>query len=63
MAAAFLFEKSLDLDDEAERSRIFEDLLTYCGQDTMAMVRLRQELAKRAAITRAPSGDWDHRSE
>jgi len=49
MAAAFLFEKSLDLDDETERSHIFEDLLTYCGQDTLAMVRLRQELANRAA--------------
>jgi hypothetical protein len=30
-----------------ERKRIREDLLTYCGHDTLAMVRIREELLKR----------------
>jgi hypothetical protein len=30
-----------------ERKRIREDLLTYCGHDTLAMVKIREELLKR----------------
>ena len=30
-----------------EREKIKEDLLAYCGQDTLAMVRIRDELLKR----------------
>ena len=30
-----------------ERERIRADLLTYCGQDTLAMVKIREELLKR----------------
>jgi predicted RecB family nuclease len=33
--------------DEKEKSTIREDLLIYCGQDTMAMVKIRDELLKR----------------
>jgi hypothetical protein len=32
-----------------EKEKIKKDLLTYCAQDTMAMVRIREELLKRAA--------------
>ncbi|MGD2271519.1 MAG: DUF2779 domain-containing protein [Desulfobacterales bacterium] len=32
-----------------EKERIKEDLLTYCGCDTLAMVKIRQELLKRYA--------------
>jgi hypothetical protein len=31
----------------AEKGRIRKDLLTYCGQDTLAMVKIREELLKR----------------
>ena len=31
---------------EAERSKIFADLLEYCGQDTYGMVRIVEELRK-----------------
>jgi hypothetical protein len=30
-----------------EKERIKTDLLTYCGHDTLAMVRIREELLKR----------------
>jgi hypothetical protein len=30
-----------------EKARIRDDLLTYCGQDTLAMVKIRDELLKR----------------
>ncbi len=29
-----------------QKSKIREDLLIYCGQDTLAMVKIRQELLK-----------------
>ena len=32
---------------EDEKARIRSDLLTYCGQDTLAMVKIRDELLKR----------------
>jgi predicted RecB family nuclease len=31
-----------------ERKRIREDLLTYCGHDTLAMVKIREELLRRS---------------
>ena len=31
------------------REKIREDLLTYCGQDTLAMLKIREELLKRLA--------------
>jgi len=34
--------------DPAEKSAIKADLLTYCGQDTLAMVKIREELLARA---------------
>jgi hypothetical protein len=34
--------------DEKEKATIREDLLTYCGQDTLAMVKIRDELLSRA---------------
>jgi hypothetical protein len=30
-----------------EKERIRKDLLEYCGQDTLAMVKIREELLKR----------------
>jgi hypothetical protein len=30
-----------------EKARIRDDLLTYCDQDTLAMVKIRDELLKR----------------
>jgi predicted RecB family nuclease len=33
---------------EDEKARIRSDLLTYCGQDTLAMVKIRDELLSRA---------------
>lgn len=37
--------------DPSERKRILDALLTYCGQDTLALVRLRQALRKQAEST------------
>ncbi len=33
---------------EDKKARIRSDLLTYCGQDTLAMVKIRDELLSRA---------------
>ena len=33
-----------------EKARIRTALLTYCGYDTLAMVRIREELLKRRTI-------------
>ncbi|NIS15277.1 MAG: DUF2779 domain-containing protein, partial [candidate division Zixibacteria bacterium] len=33
---------------EEEKARIRQDLLTYCGQDTLAMVKIRDKLLSRA---------------
>jgi hypothetical protein len=33
---------------ENEKTTIRDDLLTYCGQDTLAMVKIRDELLSRA---------------
>jgi hypothetical protein len=33
-----------------EKIRIRDNLLTYCGQDTLALVKIRQELLKRFSI-------------
>ena len=32
---------------EKEKEKIKKDLLTYCAQDTLAMVRIREELLKK----------------
>ena len=34
---------------QEEKERIRKNLLTYCGQDTLAMVRIREELLKRCS--------------
>jgi hypothetical protein len=31
----------------SERAKIKQDLLTYCGQDTLGMVKIRDELLRR----------------
>lgn len=33
-----------------ERTRVIEDLLIYCGQDTMAMVRIFEEMKRRIGM-------------
>jgi hypothetical protein len=46
--ASFEYLRMLDPSTPpAEREKIKEDLLKYCGHDTMAMVRIREELIKR----------------
>jgi hypothetical protein len=30
-----------------EKAKIKEDLLTYCGRDTLAMLKIREELLKK----------------
>ena len=46
--ASLEYLKMIDADTPAEeKERIKNDLLDYCGQDTLAMVRIRQELLKR----------------
>jgi hypothetical protein len=46
--ATLEYLKMIDADTPAqEKKRIKNDLLDYCGQDTLAMVRIRQELLKR----------------
>ena len=30
-----------------DKEKIKKDLLTYCGQDTLAMLKIREELLKR----------------
>ena len=46
MAPAEWF-RMIQLDDEAERQVITEQLLAYCGLDTYAMVRILEELQKK----------------
>ncbi|MBW1981787.1 MAG: DUF2779 domain-containing protein, partial [Deltaproteobacteria bacterium] len=36
-----------------EREKIRQDLLTYCAQDTLAMVKIREKLLRRAETCRA----------
>ena len=38
------FAKMLDEPDPDSRPAIRNDLLTYCGQDTLAMVKVREAL-------------------
>ena len=46
--ASFEYLRMLDPTiPRAERDKIKEDLLQYCAQDTLAMVRIREELIKR----------------
>ena len=46
--ASFEYLRMLDLSTQAaEREKIKEDLLNYCGHDTLAMVRIREELISR----------------
>ena len=33
-----------------ERAKVIEDLLIYCGQDTMAMVRIFEEMQRRIGM-------------
>jgi predicted RecB family nuclease len=45
--AAFEYRRMIDSStDSVEKERIRKDLLTYCGQDTLAMVKIREELLK-----------------
>jgi hypothetical protein len=46
--AANKYETARALEDETARNKIFNDLRTYCGQDTEAMMALRRALALRA---------------
>ena len=46
--ASLEYLKMVDSDTAAEeKERIKKDLLDYCGQDTLALVKIRQELLKR----------------
>ena len=46
--ASFEYLRMLDTTiPRAERDKIKEDLLQYCAQDTLAMVRIREELIRR----------------
>ena len=46
--ASFEYLRMLDPTiPRAERDKLKEDLLQYCAQDTLAMVRIREELIKR----------------
>jgi hypothetical protein len=46
--ASLEYLKMIDPDTSAEeKKRIKEDLLAYCGQDTLALVKIREELLKR----------------
>jgi len=46
--ASISYEQALQSGDPAEKQRIFRALREYCGQDTLALVRLRGVLAGRA---------------
>jgi hypothetical protein len=46
--ASLSYEQALQSEDPAEKQRIFRALREYCGQDTLALVRLRAVLAERA---------------
>jgi hypothetical protein len=46
--ASLEYLKMIDPDTLAEeKERIKNDLLAYCGQDTLALVKIREELLKR----------------
>jgi hypothetical protein len=45
--AGSMYEKARGMEDDTARGEIFDDLRAYCGQDTLAMVVLRQALAKK----------------
>jgi hypothetical protein len=48
MQASFDYLRMIDSETpKDEKARIKSDLLTYCGQDTLAMVKIRDELLKR----------------
>jgi hypothetical protein len=38
----------------AERDKIKRDLLTYCGHDTLGMVKIREEMLKRLSLPCTP---------
>jgi len=47
MEASRVYVEALQTDDARRRQEIHDGLIEYCGQDTLAMVRLREALAKR----------------
>ena len=48
MQASLDYLRMIDSEtSQDEKARIRSDLLTYCGQDTLAMVKIREELLKR----------------
>jgi hypothetical protein len=46
--ASLSYEQALQSEDPVEKQRILRALREYCGQDTLALVRLRAVLAERA---------------
>ena len=44
LQAGIAFAKMLDESDSLARQAIRNDLLTYCGQDTLAMVKIREAM-------------------
>jgi len=49
MQASLEYLRMIDPDtSEEEKARLRTDLLTYCGQDTEAMIKIRDELLGRA---------------
>jgi len=44
LAAAAVYERALNSEYPEERQKTFSDLKEYCGLDTLAMVRLREEI-------------------
>ena len=51
--AALRYAAALAHPDPGERRRTFADLRAYCARDTLAMVRLREALARLEPTTRA----------
>ena len=44
--AAIRYTQALENEDAPERERMFDDLRAYCARDTLAMVKLREALAR-----------------
>lgn len=49
MAAAYAWQQLVNSDDKATRHKIETDLRVYCGQDSLAMARLRTALLHKSA--------------
>jgi predicted RecB family nuclease len=53
MQASLEYLRMIDPEtSEDEKARIRSDLLTYCGQDTLAIVKIKDNLLERIAISR-----------